>query len=43
MARFLFGSAAVLVLGAVLGPVHLIVLVLILILVLILVLILLVH
>ena len=36
MPRFFFGSAAVLVLGAVLGPVHLIVLVLILILVLIL-------
>lgn len=36
MPRYLFGSAAVLVLGAVLGPVHLIVLVLILILVLIL-------
>ena len=33
MPRYLFGSAAVLVLGAVLGPVHLIVLVLILILV----------
>ena len=41
MPRYLFGSAAVLVLGAVLGPVHLIVLVLIL--VLVLVLILLVH
>ena len=36
MPRYLFGSAAVLVLGAVLGPVHLLVLVLILILVLIL-------
>ena len=36
MPRYLFGSAAVLVLGAVRGPVHLIVLVLILILVLIL-------
>lgn len=36
MPRYLFGSAAVLVLGAVLGPVQLIVLVLILILVLIL-------
>lgn len=34
MARFLFGSAAVLVLGAVLGPVHFIILVLLLILVL---------
>ena len=38
MARFLFGSAAVLVLGAVLGPVHFIILVLVLVLLLILVL-----
>ena len=36
MARFLFGSAAVLVLGAVLGPVHFIILVLVLLLILVL-------
>ena len=43
MPRHLFGSAAVLVLGTVFGPVRLIVLVLILIAVLILVLVLIVH
>lgn len=36
MARFLFGSAAVLVLGAVLGPVHFIILALVLLLILVL-------
>ena len=36
MPRFLFGSAAVLVLGAVLGPVHFIILVLVLLLILVL-------
>lgn len=36
MPRFFFGSAAVLVLGAVLGPVHFIILVLVLLLILVL-------